>query len=158
MTLIVLIVGIVLSFMLYVWQEWRIPKRGDVAAIERRYGKQLKRLADYAYDYEHVYDVERPDSEGIKRLFGDAAIIEAAVYSSNSLNKGGIEIKPVETSTVGTVCLFKHTPSLGKPVVNLWQGGGRQFVQYSATLLDRNGVERSYTIVFDLSKMVEPDD
>ena len=149
---IAVIVSLVACFALYVWQQSRVPERGGIAAIERRYGKQLKLLTDYAYDYECVHGSVL-DSEKIKRLFGDAAIVEAAVYGSNSLNRGGIGIKPSTTSRVGTSCWFQRSPSLGKPVVNLWRGNGQQFVECSAALLDRKGVERSYTIIFDLSKM-----
>ncbi len=145
-------VGLIACLALYVWLQSRIPERANIASIKRRYGKQLDKLAEYAHDYKHIYEIDRPDSEKIKRLFADPAIVEVAVYGSNSVNKGGVGVKPGKSERVGTWCLHR-IPSIGKPVVNLWSGGGRQFIEYSASVADREGVERSYTIIFDLSKM-----
>ena len=87
-----------------------------------------------------------------RRLFGDAAIVEAAVYCSSNSPPRGFVVKSDRSSKVGTECSYFRTPSLGYPAVNLYRGGDRLFAEYSACLLDRQGVERSYTIVFDLSK------
>ena len=98
---LVLLVSLVVCFALYVWQQSQPPKRRCAAAIERRFGKQLKRLADYAADYEHIFDGERWDSEKNRRLFADPAIMEAAVYGFNSNgNKGGTAIKPPTSGAV----------------------------------------------------------
>jgi hypothetical protein len=150
---IVLAIGLVACFAFYVWLQSRIPAWANVASIERHYGKQLNKLAEYARDYEHINDNKRSDYKEIERLFSDAAIIEATVWSSNSLNKSGVGMKHSTTSLVGTTCWLSRAPSIENPVVNFWSGGDRQFIEYCASLRDRKGVERSYTIIFDLSKM-----
>jgi len=151
---LVLAVSLMVCGPMYVWQQWYLPKKATIVAIERRYDEQLKILADYAHDdYEHTSKKDRPDSEKIKRLFGDAAIVEASIDDSDGLNQ--IPIIPAKTSLIGTSCWFPRFPSIGKPVVNLYQGGGCQYIKYSNAVRDRNGKERSYTIVLDLSKMDE---
>jgi len=122
----VAIVGILACFAVYVWGQSRVPEKANVAAIEWRYSRQVKRLAEYAVDYSNA--VNHPLDENTKRLFDDRSIVSASVYSSNSLTKGGTGIKPPTTSSVGTYCWLYRTPSPGKPVVNMWRGGGREFV------------------------------
>ena len=128
------------------------------AAIERRFGKQLKKLAELGWDYEHINDAKRTDFKQIAQLFSDAAILEATVWSSNSLNKSGTGMKHGKYLPVGAACWFPRSPSIGKPVVNLWQGGGGQYIEYIACLVDQHGVERSYRIIVDLSKINAPED
>jgi hypothetical protein len=151
-----LVVSSTVFYVAYVWQQWYIPAKATVAAIEQRYPEQLKKLADYAYDYEHVSEKDRPDSEKIQRLFGDAAIVEASIDDSDGMNQ--IPIRPGHSLLLGTSCWFPRAPSTGKPVVNLYQGGGYQYIKYSNVALDRNGKQRAYTIVVDLLRMDENDE
>jgi hypothetical protein len=151
-TVVVALVVIGTAFgVLYVWQQWYIPRKGSVVAIEQRYPEQLHKLANYAQDYEVVSKRDRPDSEKIKQLFGDAAIVEASIDDDDGLNQ--IAIMPAKTSLIGTSCWFPRFPAIGKPVVNLYQGGGCQYIKYSNAVRDRNGKMRSYTIVLDLSQI-----
>ncbi|MEN6407168.1 MAG: hypothetical protein ABFC77_11935 [Thermoguttaceae bacterium] len=155
-TIVLLLVVSGMTFsVLYVWQQWYIPRQGTVAAIEQRYGSQLKALADYAHDYEQTSKMDGPDGEKIKRLFGDITIVEASIDDNDGLNQ--IAIIPAKTSLIGTSCWFPRFPTIGKPVVNLYQGGCCRYIKYSNAVRDQNGKERSYTIVLDLSKMNEID-
>ena len=147
---VVLAAAIVVCFF-FTWSQLQGEKRGIVASIERRYNKQLSKLAEYAYNYDHVYDTDRPDSEKIQWLFGDPAIVEAAIYSTIFTNKAGIGIKPRKSGLPAMSCVCRSFPSIGVPVANLWCGDGRQFVEYSGCVVDKSGVERSYTIVFEVS-------
>jgi hypothetical protein len=141
---------------MYLWQFSQIPKRARIASIERRYRSQLDKLAESAFDYDHFKSIPRRDGDEVSRLFADPAIVEATVYNSNAENKGGIGLKSGEPSlALGSSCWFCRSPSIGNPVLNLWTRGDRQLVEYCACLLDRTGVERSYTIMFDPSKMDE---
>ncbi len=141
---------------MYLWQLSQIPKRARIASIERRYRRQLDKLAECAFDYDHFKSVTRREGDEVSRLFADHAIVKATVYNSNDENKGGIGLKSGERSLEpGSSCWFCRSPSIGNPVLNLWTRGDHQFVEYCACLLDRTGVERSYTILFDPSKMAE---
>lgn len=55
-------------------------------------------------------------------------------------------------------CSGHREPAIGKPVVNLWFFGDRPFVEYIASVKDTRGVERSFEVIFDLSKMRGGDD
>jgi hypothetical protein len=126
-----------------------------VAAIEQRYSEQLEMMANYACDYEQVCKTDQPDSEKVKRLFGDAAIVQASTHGPISTHQDPITIKPDQTSLNGTSCWFPRVPSIGKPVVNLFQGGSGRYIEFDGVVRDHEGKERFYTIVFDLSKMDE---
>lgn len=153
---LVLVLGLVVWFAFYAWQQSRVPKRASVAAIERRYSKQVKRLTEYAFNYDHVFDsADHPFGENTKQLFDDLSIVDATVNSSNSVGHTGIQIKEPTTSSVGTTCWFRRLPSPGTAVVNMWRGGGREIAEYSGAILDQRGTERSYMMKFDLSKMDE---
>ena len=141
---------------MYLWQLSQIPKQARIASIERRYRRQLDKLAECAFDYDHFKSVTRREGDEVSRLFADPAIVEATVYNSNDENKGGIGLKSGEPLVApGSSCWFCRSPSIGNPVLNLWTRGDHQFVEYCACLLDRTGVERSYTILFDPSKIAE---
>ena len=113
-------------------------------------------MAEYAYDHDRFAGHGCPEGDEVERLFADAAIVQATVHSGNPPGSG-FAVKSREPSAVPRSCWFYLSPSVGKPVVNLWTCGDRQLVEYCVSLIDRSGVERSYTIVFDLSKMDETD-
>jgi hypothetical protein len=140
---------------MYHWQESQIPKKARLASIERRYRRQLDKLAEYAYDYDRVARNGQREDKEASRLFADPAIVEAVVYSSNLLNKGGFGVKAGGEPAVGSSCVLYRSPSIGNPVINLWTCGDRQIVEYCACVVDRDGVVRSYEIKFDPSKMAE---
>jgi hypothetical protein len=139
----------------YLWHESQIPKKASIASIERSYRSQLERLAEYAYDYDRFSPHGRPEGKDVARLFANPAIVEATVHCSDSF--GGFGVKCDELPDHRS-CSCYFSPSIGEPVVNLWSDGDRQFIEYRACLLDRRGVMRSYTIMFDPSKMLETDE
>jgi hypothetical protein len=136
------------------WRESRIPQAGKLVAIERRYREQLHKLAEYAYDYDRFAPHGRPEGDEVARLFADPTIVEATVHSGNPPGNG-FGVKWRERSAESSSCWFYLSPSVGKPVVNLWTCDGRPYVEYCASLIDRGGAERSYTIKFELAKMDE---
>lgn len=143
---------------MYLWQLSQIPKHARIASIERRYRRQLDKLAECAFDYDHFKSIPRRDGDELSRLFADPAIVKAVIYNSNALNKGGVGVKSGEHSlALGSSCWCCRSPLLGNPVLNRWTSGDHQFVEYCACLFDRTGVERSYTILFDPAKMDETD-
>ena len=87
----------------------QIPKRATVVAIGRHYRKQLDWLVKCARNYDDYQDRFNRgnllDEKEMRRLFANAAIVGAAVYSSNSGNKTGLDVKsgwpPVGRSLFG---------------------------------------------------------
>ena len=134
----------------------QIPKRATVAAIGRHYRKQLDWLVKCARNYDDYQDRFNHgnllDEKEMRQLFANAEIVGAAVWSSNSGNKTGLDVKSGHMPS-GAHSSEGQQPTIEKPAVNLWFFGHRRFVEYSASLKDRKGVERSFTIIFDLSEM-----
>jgi hypothetical protein len=128
----------------------RPPPWATTKALEERYSKQLKRLAEDAYDPGRMWAPDRRIREKLQQLFGADEIVDAFVWTrSPGGGESSVGMKLDGTSISG-LCLLELHPRIGRPVVNLWD---RRFVEYKALLKDKNGVERGYTLIVDLSKM-----
>jgi serine/threonine protein kinase len=156
--IILMVVCLVCVVLREAWEESLIPKQARLAAIEQAYRPQLEKLAGFAYDYDR-YAAHPPKDEETKRLFAEPSIIEAAVYDHTfgEGKGGGFDVKTEENPPASVTGRLFRNPSIGKPVVNLYFCGDRQQVEYRAIVVDRKGIERSYDIRFDPSKMDELD-
>ena len=146
------LVAIVLSLYTWYYRLSQPPYWASTDALERQYGRQLGKLAEYAYNYGQLRRVDYPDSDTIQQLFGADEIVGASVWTQQSETgrEAPLTIKS-GGSPVGT-CLWERKPRIGHPIVNLWS---RRFVEYEAIVKDKKGVERGYTLIVDLSKMTE---
>jgi hypothetical protein len=146
-----LLVAIVLGLHTWYYRLSQPPHWARTDALERRYGEQLSKLAEFAYRYNRIKKVPRPYSDEMLELFDANEIVGASVWTPRP---NGREVRVVIKSPrppAGT-CLWERNPRIGHPIVNLWSG---RFVEYQALLKDETGVERGYSLVVDLSEMSE---
>ena len=131
------------------------PQWAATDALERRYARQLSRLAEDAYDYKNIWRADRRDSRRLQELFGAEEIVDAYVWTRSSGggdDRVGMKVKETPQGMRSRTCLWVRSPRIGHPIVNLWS---RRFVEYQAVLKDKDGVERGYSLTVDLSKMSE---
>lgn len=149
------LVAIVLGLYTWLFQLSQPPHWARTDALERRYSKQLSKLAEYAYHYDQLRKVDYPDSDTIQQLFGADEIVGASVWTQWKTQSGTRREVPLTIKldwTPSGTCLMEREPRIGHPIVNLWS---RRFVEYQALLKDKKGVERGYSLIVDLSKMTE---
>lgn len=149
--LIALLLG--LGTWYYRWSQ--PPQWAATDALEQRYAKQLSRLADDAYDYNRSTTGNRRNRKELQEVFGAEEIVDAYLWTrspSGGESRVGMKLADVPSGMPSGSCLWVRNPRIGRPIVNLWSG---RYVEYQALLKDKNGVERGYTLIVDLSKMSE---
>lgn len=131
------------------------PQWAATDALEQRYAKQLTKLAKDAYDYNNCALRNSRIRKELQELFGAEEIVDAYVWTKSlSGGESRMTVKPTGDSSgmhPGS-CLWVRNPRIGRPIVNLWSG---RYVEYQGLLKDKNGVQRGYTLIVDLSKMSE---
>lgn len=90
-------------------QQRSIPDYARAEAIARRFEPQLLKLEEYARDYEHRYELGRPDSEPVKALFAHEAIVKATVWKLyTGATRGGWVVKK-GSMPVGVACVLRRS-------------------------------------------------
>ncbi len=146
------LLAIVLSLYTWYYRLSQPPHWASTDGLERRYGRQLDKLAEYAYHYDQLQRVDYPDSDTIQRLFGADEIVGASVWTEQPSGGRRVPLTIKSGSTPSGTCLWERDPRIDHPIVNL---RNRRFVEYEAIVKDKKGVERGYSFIVDLSKMAE---
>jgi hypothetical protein len=121
--------------------------------VERRYAKQLSKLAEYAYDENRMENPAERNRQYLDAIFGAEEIVDAYVWTKSSAGcqiRAGMKLERTNVAGPTGTCLWVRSPGIGHPIVNLWSG---RIVEYEALLKDKNGAERGYTLILHLSKM-----